>query len=357
MNEEKSLQDKRTFGRFISQKRKEAGLTQHELAARLYLTDTAVSKWERGVTYPDITLISAICEVLHITEHELITASEDVQQIELEKQAEKFRRMVRIYSGILFALYGISLLVCFICNLAVQHTLSWFFIVLTAEAVAFSLTMVPVLVKKNRGLWTLGSFYLSLNLLLLVCRLYVGGDWFLITFLSVLLGFTVVFLPFVLRGIRLPQALASHKTLLCFAVDTVLLFLLEAAVCLLTGYGYALLPTAFPITLYCILLPWLYMAVIRYLRINAFFKTAICAVSTGGYLFLMDSVLHTFIDGAPFALPRVNFHDWASPAFANTQNANILFLIMAVCVGLGLLFAIGGVVWSLIRHNGGRADK
>lgn len=48
MNEEKSLQDKRTFGRFISQKRKEAGLTQHELAARLYLTDTAVSKWERG---------------------------------------------------------------------------------------------------------------------------------------------------------------------------------------------------------------------------------------------------------------------------------------------------------------------
>ena len=48
--EETTLRDKHDFGRFIAQKRKEADLTQHELAARLYLTDTAVSKWERGVS-------------------------------------------------------------------------------------------------------------------------------------------------------------------------------------------------------------------------------------------------------------------------------------------------------------------
>ena len=50
MNEENALRDKRAFGHFIAQKRKAAGLTQHELAARLYLTDTAVSKRERGGT-------------------------------------------------------------------------------------------------------------------------------------------------------------------------------------------------------------------------------------------------------------------------------------------------------------------
>ena len=43
----------------------------------LFVTEGAVSKWERGVSYPDITLISDICRVLDITEHELITASID----------------------------------------------------------------------------------------------------------------------------------------------------------------------------------------------------------------------------------------------------------------------------------------
>ena len=40
--------DKETFGRFLSQRRREQGLTQKQLAERLYVTDKAVSKWERG---------------------------------------------------------------------------------------------------------------------------------------------------------------------------------------------------------------------------------------------------------------------------------------------------------------------
>ena len=110
------------------------------------------------MTYPDITLISSICEALHITEHELITASEDLHQNELEKQAQKYQRIKQGYRHIMLALYGLSLLICFICNLAIQHTLSWFFIVLASEAIAFSLTVMPALVSKNHGLWTLGSF-------------------------------------------------------------------------------------------------------------------------------------------------------------------------------------------------------
>lgn len=357
MNTKNTLRDKRAFGRFIAQKRKEAALTQHELASRLYLTDTAVSKWERGVTYPDITLISAICEALHITEHEFITASEDVRQNEVEKQAKQYQRMRRGYCAVMFSLYGLSLLVCLICNLAVGHTLSWFFIVPAAEAVAFSLTMVPVLLKKNRGLWTLGTFYLSLNLLLLVCRLYAGGNWFTVTFFAVALGFAVLFLPLVLRQIRLPRALSSHKTLICFLADTLLLFALVTVSELMPGNTANLLPVDYPATLYCITLPWFCMAVIRYLRVNNFFKAAICSAGTGVYVFLINSVLHTIIDGAPFSLPHANFNGWTDPAFwanpacASTQNANIVFLVMSFCIGLALLFAIGGIVWTLARNK------
>ena len=48
------------IGAFISLLRKEKGLTQKELAAQLNVTDKAVSKWERGLCYPDISLLSPL---------------------------------------------------------------------------------------------------------------------------------------------------------------------------------------------------------------------------------------------------------------------------------------------------------
>ena len=42
--------DKEKFGTFVAELRKEKGLTQKELAEKLYLSDKAISKWERGVS-------------------------------------------------------------------------------------------------------------------------------------------------------------------------------------------------------------------------------------------------------------------------------------------------------------------
>lgn len=44
------MEEKETFGKFILQKRKAKNLTQKELAQQLYVTESAVSKWERGVS-------------------------------------------------------------------------------------------------------------------------------------------------------------------------------------------------------------------------------------------------------------------------------------------------------------------
>ena len=67
------MENKKTFGAYILQRRRELGMTQKELAQRLYVTESAVSKWERGLSYPDITLLQNICSVFEITEHELLT--------------------------------------------------------------------------------------------------------------------------------------------------------------------------------------------------------------------------------------------------------------------------------------------
>ena len=73
------MTDKKTFGSFIKTKRIEKNYSQKELADLLFVTEWAVSKWERGISYPDITLISDICRVLDVSEHELLTASTDTE--------------------------------------------------------------------------------------------------------------------------------------------------------------------------------------------------------------------------------------------------------------------------------------
>ncbi len=64
--------DKVKFGAFISEIRKEKGITQKELASRLYISDKAVSKWETGHSVPDITLLTPLAEQLGVTVTELL---------------------------------------------------------------------------------------------------------------------------------------------------------------------------------------------------------------------------------------------------------------------------------------------
>lgn len=64
--------NKQQFGNFIAENRKAAGLTQKELAARVHVTDKAVSKWERALSYPDVTLLEPLAEALGLGVEELM---------------------------------------------------------------------------------------------------------------------------------------------------------------------------------------------------------------------------------------------------------------------------------------------
>ncbi len=64
--------NKEQFGSFIASNRKAAGLTQKALAERLHVTDKAVSKWERALSYPDVTLLEPLAEVFGLGVEELV---------------------------------------------------------------------------------------------------------------------------------------------------------------------------------------------------------------------------------------------------------------------------------------------
>ena len=51
------------MGNFISEMRRSQNLTQKELAAKLEITDKAISKWERGISCPDISLLIPLARI------------------------------------------------------------------------------------------------------------------------------------------------------------------------------------------------------------------------------------------------------------------------------------------------------
>lgn len=73
----------KNIGKSISSYRKNLGMTQEELAEKLHISAQAVSKWENGIGYPDITLVPAISEVLNISLNDLFGASDDIDTEEI----------------------------------------------------------------------------------------------------------------------------------------------------------------------------------------------------------------------------------------------------------------------------------
>lgn len=62
------------LGSFIAQMRKENHLTQAQLAEKLHVTDKAVSRWERGLGYPDMATMEPLAQALGISLTELMMA-------------------------------------------------------------------------------------------------------------------------------------------------------------------------------------------------------------------------------------------------------------------------------------------
>lgn len=279
------MESKMAFAEFISQKRKAMGLTQKELAGRLFVSDTAVSKWERGISYPDITLIPGICKELQITEHEFFTACDDLAAREEKKQAKSYRKAKKVYQWIMYVSYAVTLLTCFICNLAIDHTLSWFFIVLASVAIGFSLTSLPLLLKKHNTIIVGGCVTAGTYLLLFVCYLLERGPWF---------------------------------------------------------YEIAL-----PVTTLSLLPCWLVILIIRYLKINALYKTSAVLALAAVFVPAINSLSEGIPGAADFLFQFRSYFDWTvwQGAGATPGNKIAVWGLLILAVG----FLIAGTVLA-VKH-------
>lgn len=92
------------FGKFISELRKEKGMTQLQLAEKLNVTDKAVSRWETGKNFPDIEIFEDLSKILEVSVSELLEGKRIekeeliiVSEENVVKQIKKNKKNKKIY--------------------------------------------------------------------------------------------------------------------------------------------------------------------------------------------------------------------------------------------------------------------
>ena len=91
----------KTLGARIAALRKEKGMTQLELAQQMGVTDKAVSKWERDLSYPDINTIPRLAEVLGVSLEDLMQIyTPEKQEHEVSIHLSTIARAVALAMGV-----------------------------------------------------------------------------------------------------------------------------------------------------------------------------------------------------------------------------------------------------------------
>lgn len=116
--------DNQTIGKFIKELRKDKNLTQKDLADKLNITDRAVSKWERGLSCPDISLLDDLSKILDVSvleilkgrklnKDELINNKELVETMtftsnNLKNKAKKITDLISLFIILFISIFLIS---------------------------------------------------------------------------------------------------------------------------------------------------------------------------------------------------------------------------------------------------------
>jgi len=268
-----------------------------------------------------------------IDEH-LMQEKNHVLESHLKKEKRKTFTVGICFAGI----FMIPVIVCLICNLAIGHALDWFFIVLASLLVAASLIVIPLVVPKEHiGLSTLSGFTASLLLLLLVVCIYVRGSWFFLAAVPTFFGLSVIFMPYVITKIALPEVLSHHKGLLVMIWDTIWLF----AVIIVCGF-HANAPSywrvSLEITSFCLLLPWVIFMIIRYFKIHPVTKLGLTFIVCGSFIAFINDVVRVILrDWRQGSIADADFSNWSFTSPSLNANIYVIVLVFSVVIGVVLV--------------------
>lgn len=177
------------IGPFIRRLRKERGMTQRELAARLNVTDKAVSKWELGTSLPDVALLLPLAEILGVSATELLggartpeppaktpeapprdTAGDILSYARKTASQRRERLRLWLFAGVSGS-FLLAAVVCWICDMALNRALTWSLIVCVSLALAWAVLLPLLTLRRAPVPWALAALSAAI-----LPYLYILGD-------------------------------------------------------------------------------------------------------------------------------------------------------------------------------------
>jgi len=280
-----------------------------------------------------------------MSHYEIETAVAREKDDVLRHQESFFRRKSALVGTIIAGIFMIPILICLIVNLATGHGMTWFFIVLFSLLVASSLTVVPLMFPENKALWTLGSFTASLLLLIGVCSLYTHGRFFFVAAAAILFGFSVVFLPFVIRTKPVRELNIPYKGLIVMTIDTVFFILLLLTATLRAG-SVGLFGRAFAVAMPFLGAAWVLFLILYFARCGKLVKAGICAIMIGGIGFSAEAIVNRILGLTPVFPAFLPFR-WT----ADTIDGNVKWLILLTGAAVGIILILIGVIAGVTKSE------
>lgn len=152
------------MGQLISELRKSNQMTQKDLAAKLHVSDKAVSKWERGLSFPDISLLLPLSDTLGVTTAELLNgeknnSEETNMKASIHNALEygvktamcKIKMTQNIWAAVFSFFLLLAIIVVSLINLMVSNTFTWSLIPISVSIFAW-LVFFPAIKFGMKGI-------------------------------------------------------------------------------------------------------------------------------------------------------------------------------------------------------------
>lgn len=152
------------MGQLISELRKSNQMTQKDLAAKLHVSDKAVSKWERGLSFPDISLLLPLSDILGVTIAELLNgeknnSEETNMKASIHNALEygvktamcKIKMTQNIWAAVFTFFLLLAIIVVSLINLMVSNTFTWSLIPISVSIFAW-LVFFPAIKFGMKGI-------------------------------------------------------------------------------------------------------------------------------------------------------------------------------------------------------------
>lgn len=112
------------MGQHIAELRKKKKYTQKNLGDILDVSDKTVSKWEKGVVAPDITILNALAKELDVSVEEILSG-EEVKQINAIETIDIYSKMTKNKMIKVFIIFLLFLMLCIFFVFRIESYYSW----------------------------------------------------------------------------------------------------------------------------------------------------------------------------------------------------------------------------------------